>query len=301
MKTEVINEYANENNIDLGALEPIIRRNDPLDSAAGAHIPEQGDVELFVDKQNGIVYKVGTEDRLPKYEQDYRSLTIAHNAGVAVPRPIAEPALYDNYLVYASEYINHDPYASPTPEATGETLAALHEIKVDISDTATSKLDKLVNFVLTKTEISEQIREAIEERCLPTVELVKQDMKNNNSLVHGDLHLGNVLPTLPIPTLIDFEDSGRGSPIWDMAVLVQSANRFGLDPNWLDSCLQAWQHASNKELPKDLLVSYVNWRYWYGALSMIKRSVQGQNLESELETRLKWVNNPIDQSKWTRC
>lgn len=301
MKTEVIREYAYENNIDLGVPEPIVRRSDPLDTAAGAHIPAQGDIELFVDSQNSIVYKVGTEDRLPKYQQDYRALTVAHNAGIAVPKPIAGPAMYGNYLVYASEYIEHDPYGSPAPEAAGETLAALHEIQASSFETATSKLGRLASFVLTRCEISEQTRESVEERCLPCIEIVTQDMRDNNVLVHGDVHLGNVLPTVPRPTLIDFEDSGKGSPLWDLAVLVQSASRFGLDPAWVETCLQSWQQASGKELPPEELAAYVDWRYWYGALSMIKRTRQEENLLPELQTRLKWVHNPTDHSKWTRC
>jgi len=301
IKTEVIRDYASENNIDIGVPEPIIRRSDPLDSAAGAHIPAQGDIELFVDRQNRIVYKVGTEDRLPKYKQDYLALTIARKAGVTVPKPIAEPAMYDDYLVYASEYIDHDPFGSPAPEATGKLLAALHEIKVDTFEIATSRLGKLANFVLTQCEISEQTRESIEERCLPCIEVVTQDMERNNILVHGDVHLGNVLPTIPRPTLIDFEDSGTGSPLWDLAVLVQSANRFGLDSAWVETCLQSWRQASGKELTQEKLVSYVDWRYWYGALSMFKRTQQEVNLKPELQTRLKWVHDPTDQSKWTRC
>lgn len=301
MKLEVIREYASDHNIDLGVPEPIIRRTDPLDTAAGAHIPAQGDIELFVDLQNKIVYKVGTEDRLPKYKQDYRALTVVYNAGIAVPKPIAEPTAYGQYLVYGSEYIDHDPYGSPTPEATGEILAALHDIKVDSFEIATSKLGKLASFVLTQCEISEQTRECIEERCLPCITVVTHDMENNNTLVHGDVHLGNVLPTLPRPTLIDFEDSGKGSPLWDLAVLVQSANRFGLVPAWVETCLQSWQQANHKNLIKETLGEYVDWRYWYGALSMIKRSQQEPYLQSELQTRLKWVHNPTDQSKWTRC
>ncbi len=301
MKAEVIREYASQQNIELGLPEPVIRRRDPLDAAAGAHIPAQGDIELFVDRQNRIVYKVGTEDRLPKYKQDYRALTIAHNAGIAVPKPVAEPAICGNYLVYASEYIDHDPYASPTPEATGETLAALHEIKVDTLEIATSKLEKLAIFVLTQCEISELTRESIEERCIPCIEVVTRDMESNNMLVHGDVHLGNVLPTMPRPTLIDFEDSGKGSPLWDLAVLVQSANRFGLDPTWVETCLESWQQANSKELPQETLGSYVDWRYWYGALSLIIRTQQEENLVPELQTRLKWVHNPTDQSRWTRC
>jgi aminoglycoside phosphotransferase (APT) family kinase protein len=301
MKNEIITAYAVQNNIELAMPEPIIRRSDPLDSAAGAHIPAQGDIELFVDRQNKVVYKVGTKDRLPKYKQDYRALTIASDAGITVPRPVAEPSMQGDYLVYATEYIEHDPYSSPSPEATGETLAALHEIQVGSFEVATSKLSKLADFVLSQCNISEITRESIEERCVPCIEAVTKDMENNNLLIHGDVHLGNVLPTTPKPTLIDFEDSGKGSPLWDLAVLVQSASRFGLDPEWVENCLHAWQQASNKEIHPEQLVAYVEWRYWYGALSMIKRTQQEENLLPELQTRLKWVHAPTDQSKWARC
>lgn len=301
MKTEIIRQYALENNLEIGVPKPIVRRGDPLDAAAGAHIPAQGDIELFVDQQNKVVYKVGTKDRLFKYQQDYKALTIASNAGVAVPKPKAEPSIQGDYLVYASEYIEHNPFSSPCPETTGETLAALHELTVVSFETATSKLATLADFVLTQCQITEKTRESIEERCLPCIEFVTQDMEGNNLLVHGDVHLGNILPTKPRPTLIDFEDSGKGSPLWDIAVLVQSASRFGLDPAWVDKCLRSWQQSSGKELQQETLGSYVDWRYWYGALSMIKRTQQKENLFPELQTRLKWVHNPTDQSKWTRC
>lgn len=99
----------------------------------------------------------------------------------------------------------------------------------------------------------------------------------------------------------DFEDSGKGSPVWDLAFLVQSANRFGLDHAWVETCLQSWQQASHKELPRETLTAYVDWKYWCGALSMIKRAQQEENPIPELQTRLKWVHNPTDKSKWTRC
>ncbi len=301
MKTELINEYATDNNIEIDLIEPIVRRSDPLDTAAGAHIPAQGDIELFVDRHNQIVYKLGTKDRLSKYAQDFRALKIAKDAGISVPSPIAEPAIYDDYIVYASEYIDHDPYDSPSPIATGRLLAGLHEIKVDSFQVATSKLGKLAHFVLEQCDISDLTRRSVLDRCLPCIEVVTNDMEHNNSLVHGDVHLGNILPTLPTPTLIDFEDSGKGSPLWDLAVLVQSATRFGLDAGWVKICLQSWQQTSGKELSKDELAKYVDWRYWYGCLSMIKRSQQGEDLETELHTRLKWVYDPTDRTKWNRC
>jgi fructosamine-3-kinase len=204
MKTEAIRQYASEHNLDLGVPEPILRRSDPLDAAAGAHIPVQGNVELFVDRQNKIVYKVATEDRLPKYIQDYQTLTVAYNAGVTVPMPIAESAVCGDYLVYATEYVDHDPYGSPAPEATGELLAALHGIRAETFRPAISKLGSLANFVLTECDLTAQTQESIEARCLPCIEVVTEDMKHNDSLVHGDVHLGNVLSTEPCPTLIDF-------------------------------------------------------------------------------------------------
>lgn len=69
-------------------LRRITRRMDPLDKAAGAHIPQQGEIDVFVDHINDVVYKVGPSDKLPKYIIDWRVSMLAHRKGVKVALPV---------------------------------------------------------------------------------------------------------------------------------------------------------------------------------------------------------------------
>ncbi|GAA2990215.1 phosphotransferase family protein [Actinokineospora diospyrosa] len=46
-------------------------------------------------------------------------------------------------------------------------------------------------------------------------------------LVHGDAHLGNLIPTAFGPVLCDFDSSCLGPPEWDMTPLAVGVSRFG--------------------------------------------------------------------------
>ncbi len=301
MKTKIIQQYTLEHKLPFNTVEPIIRRQDPLDTAAGAHIPGQGDIELFVDHKNKVVYKVGTADRLTSYLVDYSVTVLAHNSGLNVAKPLAKPSQYGDYVVYATSYMQHDPNGSPSPRTAGRALARLHSIQAKGIRTAISELGELAAFVLNNCTLSPKERRAIETRCLDCIDLVTSDMSSKTTLVHGDLHLGNILPTAADPTLIDFEAAGSGSPLWDLAVLVQSSSRFGLDIAWVNNFLESWQTESGQVINPKLLKAYVDWRLWYGVLSMLKRDHLDIGDAKELQVRRKWLNDPSDQSKWTRC
>jgi hypothetical protein len=46
-------------------------------------------------------------------------------------------------------------------------------------------------------------------------------------LLHGDAHLGNVIPALSGPVLCDFDSSSVGPPEWDLTPLAVGVVRFG--------------------------------------------------------------------------
>lgn len=302
MSQEIIRQFAADCGLSLDEVIPISRRADPLDKAAGAHIPDQGDINLYVDLANASVYKLGPAEKLPKYQTDYLASQLALEHNLSVTPPLAQPRVYGHLAIYATRYIPHKYDDSADPAATGQLLARLHQVETQKRlPVATSRLKQLAEAVLGLDDTTIVIKRAIEQRCLPLVEKVSDHMDQHDRLLHGDLHLGNVLPTYPNPTLTDFEDSGRGSPLWDLAVLVQSATRFGLDRGWARTCLDNWKETIGQNIADGQLEEYVDWRYWYGVLSMIKRVDQGRGNKRELGIRLRWLLDPTDRSKWTRC
>jgi len=47
------------------------------------------------------------------------------------------------------------------------------------------------------------------------------------SLLHGDAHLGNLIPSPTGPVLCDFDSSSYGPPEWDLTPLAVGVVRFG--------------------------------------------------------------------------
>lgn len=295
-----LQKYLESQKIITNDLRRITRRMDPLDKAAGAHIPQQGEIDVFVDHINDVVYKVGPSDKLPKYIIDWRVSMLAHRKGVKVALPVKKPILFEGKSIYATQFVLNKHKLSPTPQSVAKVLLDLHQVVGSANiPIATSRLKDLALSVLQDDKAPSNLKSAIKLRVLPLIDYVEKDMQTHNTLVHGDIHLGNILATQPHSILIDFEDAGRGSPLWDIAVLVQSSTRFGLDRAWLDQMLNAWQKTSKISI--DNLQHYIDWRCWYGVLSMYMRVQEGRGDHKELQRRLRWVENASDKTKWNRC
>lgn len=297
---DALAKYLNSQNITEANLKLAVRRADPLDKAAGAHIAQQGDIDVFVDDLNAIIYKVGPLDKLPKYLVDWRVSNLAHQNGVKVASPITKPKSFGGKAIYATELVPNKYNTSPTPQSVAKVLNNLHSVTASTNiPIATSNLRSLALKVMQDNKTPLSLKLAIKQRALPCIGFVEKDMQKHSTLVHGDTHLGNILVTKPTPTLIDFEDAGRGSPLWDIAVLVQSATRFGLNNVWLKQMVKTWLESS--VVSDDNLQSYIDWRCWYGVLSMYIRVQEGRGDSKELQTRMRWVKDPSDKSKWKRC
>jgi aminoglycoside phosphotransferase (APT) family kinase protein len=58
-------------------------------------------------------------------------------------------------------------------------------------------------------------------------QLSRLDFPSPPSLVHGDAHLGNLIPSPAGPVLCDFDSSSYGPPEWDLTPLAVGVVRFG--------------------------------------------------------------------------
>lgn len=70
------------------------------------------------------------------------------------------------------------------------------------------------------------LREELDE-LTEAFDPIRSDDPLGTALVHGDFHFENVLMTPDGPTLIDFEDSGRGPASWDLVPQRVAVHRYG--------------------------------------------------------------------------
>lgn len=128
----------------------------------------------------------------------------------------------------------------PNPEALGRTVRALQQIEVSAVHACGMALPDLQRV----EDIVEHVRRqacagSISDRdghmllrCAQRLgtELAANEHRygGDRLLVHGDLHLGNVLATLTGCVLCDTDELGRGSRDWDLAFLVDPGRRSSL-------------------------------------------------------------------------
>lgn len=67
------------------------------------------------------------------------------------------------------------------------------------------------------------------------------------TLVHGDLHRGNVVVTAHGPVLVDLEYAGLGPAAYDAAAVGAHVRRYGLDPEWIQGFGDAYGRAFHLE------------------------------------------------------
>ena len=286
--------------IKLNNFRPIDRRRDPLDRKVGQHIPEQEDIEVLHNPETGLVLNSGPANKLAAFQNDAGLGLIAAQHGLKVAAVHTPPYLENGQVKCLMEYVENQPGPSIDPRLATQTAAQLHLIRLPISyPSAISKLGRIANKVASHPACESQLARLIADKCQPLVVKITADMDRYQTMVHGDLHLGNILPTNPCSTLIDFEHGGRGSPLWDIANTNHAASRFGLNQDWAREFIATW--ASETGHPLELLQDYTDWRSWYGALSLWQRVRASQTeVGDELAIRLRWIYDPNNTDRWHR-
>jgi hypothetical protein len=76
--------------------------------------------------------------------------------------------------------------------------------------------------------LDEEIRTFLLDRCAEVEGRVRElDFVLPPSLIHGDAHLGNLIPSPDGPVLCDFDSTCIGPPEWDLTPLAVGVVRFG--------------------------------------------------------------------------
>lgn len=134
--------------------------------------------------------------------------------------------------------------AEPDPAALGRVARALRERTVDavltvpVLDPIEAILGAVAHLPADDPE-GAWVRDRAAELAGPWADAADDDPLGR-AVVHGDLHVGNVVPGPDGPLLTDLELMGAGPSSYDAAPAAVAVTRYGADPSTLDAFLGAF-------------------------------------------------------------
>jgi aminoglycoside phosphotransferase (APT) family kinase protein len=141
---------------------------------------------------------------------------------------IAQPVRIDEHLATLWEEVPLGG-ARPRGRDLGRLLRRVHSLPVpDFPLPAWHPLDDVRRRVDEAGDLDDADRKFLLRRCEEVdARLHELEFALPASLVHGDAHLGNLIPSPAGPVLCDFDSSCMGPPEWDLTPLAVGVIRFG--------------------------------------------------------------------------
>lgn len=117
----------------------------------------------------------------------------------------------------------------PTTRDLANMLRRVHELPVPaFALPEWAPLDDVKRRLTDSEGLDPADREFLEGRCAELAEqLATLDFPHGRCVVHGDAHLGNLIPGPHGPVLCDFDATSIGPPEWDLTPLPVGLRRFG--------------------------------------------------------------------------
>jgi phosphotransferase family enzyme len=184
-----------------------------------AHVP----VVVRIVASRALEHRVGKVVRIACWLQDNDVPAVRLLAG------FEQPIRVDGYLATAWDFV---PSADcrPTGRDLAELLVKMHSLAIpaELDLPSWAPLDAVRNRVGEAEALDPGDREFLLERCEQVERrLAELEFPRPWRVVHGDAHLGNVIPSADGPVLCDFDSSGVGPAEWDMVPVAVGVLRFG--------------------------------------------------------------------------
>lgn len=179
-------------------------------------------VVVRIVASRALEHRVGKVVRLARWLQEHDVPAVRLLSGYE------QPIRVDGYLATAWDFVPSADYR-PTGRHLAELLLKVHALpKPDIDLPNWAPLDAVRNRVGEAEALDPGDRDFLLARC-DQVErkLAELEFGRPWRVVHGDAHLGNVIPSPAGPVLCDFDSSGIGPPEWDMIPVAVGVVRFG--------------------------------------------------------------------------
>jgi aminoglycoside phosphotransferase (APT) family kinase protein len=146
---------------------------------------------------------------------------------------VPQPMRIDGYVATLWKLV---PQGGPPP--TGKDLALLlrrlHDLpRPPFELPRWAPLDDVRRRVADAEELAAADRRFLLERCAKVqAKLERLCFRLPAGVVHGDAHLGNLIPTRGGPVWCDFDSTCFGPPEWDLTTLPVGVQRFGHPELW---------------------------------------------------------------------
>ncbi|HJP76826.1 MAG TPA: aminoglycoside phosphotransferase family protein [Pseudonocardiaceae bacterium] len=117
----------------------------------------------------------------------------------------------------------------PTTRDLATMLRNLHELPRPAFDLpGWAPLDDVARRIADAEELSDDDREFLaQRRDALAAQLTALEYPLPPAVVHGDAHLGNLIPGPDGPVLCDFDSTSWGPPEWDLTPVLVAQQRFG--------------------------------------------------------------------------
>jgi aminoglycoside phosphotransferase (APT) family kinase protein len=170
----------------------------------------------------------GLRHRVAKVVKVANWLAGHHFPAVRLLAGVEQPVRVGDYLATVWDEV---PTISrkPTTRDLATMLRNLHELPRPAVDLpAWAPLDDVARRIADAEELADDDREFLGERRDALAEqLTTLEYPLPPAVVHGDAHLGNLIPGPDGPILCDFDSTSWGPPEWDLTPVLVAQQRFG--------------------------------------------------------------------------
>ena len=141
---------------------------------------------------------------------------------------IAQPVVVGDYLATIWDEVPTTAHR-PNTRDLATLLRRLHELpKPAFGLPAWAPLDDVDRRIADAEELAEDDRAFLAQwRATLAEQLATLEYPLAPSVVHGDAHLGNLIPGPDGPVLCDFDSTSWGPPEWDLTPVLVAQRRFG--------------------------------------------------------------------------
>ena len=153
----------------------------------------------------------------PQAREVFDAYQAACDAGAGTPRPLEVVKAGEGFGVVVERVpglnlLAHIAFGSYSPREAGEVLGALMREMHGLR--CASARDVRAAFSRHARQLAPFLPSRIAGRLVPLVDAIP----SADALLHGDVHVANVVVSAGEPRLIDLELCGRGHPVFDLAI-----------------------------------------------------------------------------------
>lgn len=174
-----------------------------------------------------IVGSVALRHRVRKVVDVARWFAEHDVPAVRLAEGVEQPVVVGQYTATLWDEVGpHDEPARPADLA--RLLRAVHALPAPPGLPAWNPLDDVRRRIGEADGVDDGELDFLRERCAEVDERLRAvEYALPRGFVHGDAHLGNVIPSPLGPVLCDFDSSCVGPPEWDLTPLAVGVRRFG--------------------------------------------------------------------------